>query len=920
MSNLLPFIVAGIATGAVYGLAGVGLVLTYKTSGIFNFAQGAIATATAFVFFDLHVQHGLSWWLSALISIAAMGPLFGLVLERLARAASDQPLAIKVVATVGLLTFTQSVLILIYGGSYETVPGFLGTGTFTIGATVVTYAQLIILLVALGATVGLFLYFRLTRGGTAMRAVVDDPGLLDLEGTNPTVVRRKAWIVGASFAAVSGILLVQLLGQVDPTTFTLLIVQAFAAAAVGRFTNLPATFAGGIGLGIGAALCTKWFTTGALSGLSSSLPFVVLMVVLLLTPKGPLADLSVSRRTASAWRFPLWIQGGVGVVVLGFLCIVPAFAGIRLNAWTSLLAYVILFASLGLLVRTAGVVSLCQVSFQAIGVAAFSHLAVSNGLPWLIALLLAAAIAIPLGALLAIPAIRLSGLYLALVSLGVGLVLQYMFYNQDYMFGSNGFGRSVPRPELSWLDLSSDRGYYYLVLAITTLVAILVVVLTNGRLGRLLGALRASPVGLATSGASVNVIQVLVFCLSASLAAISGVLAVGGQVVSANNYQPLISLTLFVVIVISVGREPWYALIAAAGLTLGPIYISSGNIGTYLQLGFGLAAMGFVLMPPERRGVPASVRNAVDRVRVPRAQPVTAAPTAPVEPVPVPAAAPVPALSAASARETAAERTGLELQDIRVQFGGLVAVAGASLDARPGRITGLIGPNGAGKTTLFNACSGLNQPKKGVVKLDGKSIQRKGVAARARLGLGRTFQQMQLFDELTVAANVAVGREGGLAGRNPLRHLFGGPRQQRVIDAATKEALALCDLEAVADIAVGTLSTGQRRSVEFARCLAGSFDVLLLDEPSSGLDHNETTRFGGIVRRVVREREVAVLLVEHDLDLVTRICDYIYVLEFGQMLFEGTPAEVLHSEAVQAAYLGDELIEAPTDENVSESV
>jgi ABC-type branched-subunit amino acid transport system ATPase component len=179
---------------------------------------------------------------------------------------------------------------------------------------------------------------------------------------------------------------------------------------------------------------------------------------------------------------------------------------------------------------------------------------------------------------------------------------------------------------------------------------------------------------------------------------------------------------------------------------------------------------------------------------------------------------------------------------------------------------------------------------------------------------------MQLFDELTVAQNVAVGREGGFAGRNPLRHLFGGPRQQRVIHDATNEALALCELEAVADIPVGTLSTGQRRSVEFARCLAGDFDVLLLDEPSSGLDHNETMRFGRIVQRVVRERGIAVLLVEHDLDLVTRICDYIYVLEFGQMLFEGTPTDVLHSAAVQAAYLGDELSPAVSDEAVPEIV
>jgi ABC-type branched-subunit amino acid transport system ATPase component len=165
---------------------------------------------------------------------------------------------------------------------------------------------------------------------------------------------------------------------------------------------------------------------------------------------------------------------------------------------------------------------------------------------------------------------------------------------------------------------------------------------------------------------------------------------------------------------------------------------------------------------------------------------------------------------------------------------------------------------------------------------------------------------MQLFDDLTVAENVAIGREGGFAGYSPLEHLWSTRRQRRVIDGSTREALALCDLEAVADVAVGTLSTGQRRSVEFARCLAGSFQVLLLDEPSSGLDHNETTRFGELVLRVVRERGIAVLLVEHDLELVTRICEYIYVLEFGQLLFEGTPSEVLRSDEVQAAYLGSE--------------
>jgi ABC-type branched-subunit amino acid transport system ATPase component/branched-subunit amino acid ABC-type transport system permease component len=924
MSDILPFIIAGLVTGAVYGLAGVGLVLTYKTSGIFNFAHGTIATASAFIFYALYVRHGLPWGVAALVSIVVSGPILSLGLERLARAATGTSLAARVVATVGLLTFIQAAAVLIYGTDFHAVPGFLGSGTFRIDATAVTWAEVIILVVAVLATGALYSYFRVSRGGIAMRAVVDDPALLDLAGTNPIRVRREAWIIGSTFAALSGILLVQLLGQVDPTTFTLLVVQAFAAAALGRFTSLPLTFGGGVVLGIGTSLCTKYFHSGLGSGLASSLPFLALMAVLLIYPKSRLTDHNfVLRRVPSPWRAPDWFQAGGGVAVLAFLCCVPLFAGDHLEAWISLLTTVILFASLGLLVRTAGEVSLCQISFVAIGVAAFSHLAVQHHLPWLVALLVAALITVPVGALLAIPAIRLSGLYLALVSLGFGLVLQYMFYDQSYMFGSNAVGLTVPRPKLSWLNATGDRTYYYLVLFITVLILGVIVALTRGRMGRLLRALSASSTGLATSGASINVTLVLVFCLSAFLAAISGILN-GGVigVVSSDNYPPLLSLTYFVVIMITVGGEPWYALFAAAGLTVLPIYVTSGNIGNYLSLAFGAFAMMYVMVPAEKRGAPVWLQklfdSAGDRLklslgltegwnRLAHARSGAAPGTAPASSAPtVPSAAPARPATAPAVGTDGSPVPGLQVSNIRVEFGGLVAVANVSLEAPKGRITGLIGPNGAGKTTLFNACSGLNEPRSGEVSVKGLSITRKGPSARARLGLGRTFQQMELFDELTVADNVALGREAGFAGFNPLTHILGSPGQRQEVAAATAEAMRLCSLELVADIAVGTLSTGQRRLVELARCLAGPFEVLLLDEPSSGLDHHETVQFGEILRHVVAERGVGVLLVEHDLELVTRVCDYMYVLEFGQLLFEGTPAEALASEAVQAAYLGTE--------------
>jgi ABC-type branched-subunit amino acid transport system ATPase component len=235
-----------------------------------------------------------------------------------------------------------------------------------------------------------------------------------------------------------------------------------------------------------------------------------------------------------------------------------------------------------------------------------------------------------------------------------------------------------------------------------------------------------------------------------------------------------------------------------------------------------------------------------------------------------------------------------------------------SLRAPTGRITGLIGPNGAGKTTIFNACSGLVRPSGGSVHLSGTDITRSPVARRARAGLGRTFQHFELFDSLSVRQNVALGAEGAFAGANPLGHMLATPVQQREVKSATEAALDSCELRAISDSTVGSLSTGQRRLVELARCLAGDFRLLLLDEPSSGLDSAETVRFGRMLRAAVEERGIGVLLVEHDMTLVTEFCDYLYVVDFGRLVFEGTPGEAVASPVVQAAYLGSpELEEVP---------
>jgi ABC-type branched-subunit amino acid transport system ATPase component len=245
----------------------------------------------------------------------------------------------------------------------------------------------------------------------------------------------------------------------------------------------------------------------------------------------------------------------------------------------------------------------------------------------------------------------------------------------------------------------------------------------------------------------------------------------------------------------------------------------------------------------------------------------------------------------------------LRVDGVTVRFGGLVALEGVSLSVPVGALHGLIGPNGAGKTTLFEVCSGFLRPSAGRVELFGRDVSDASPAVRARLGLSRTFQRVELCDALTVAENVALAGEARRAGANPLRQLRAGRRERAAVAEATGAALERCGLTGIAGRPAGSLPTGTRRLVELARLLAGGYQVLLLDEPSSGLDHGETERFGALLQAVVREG-VSAVLVEHHMELVLSVCEQVHVLDFGRLVCSGTPGEVRGAEAVRQAYLG----------------
>jgi ABC-type branched-subunit amino acid transport system ATPase component len=248
---------------------------------------------------------------------------------------------------------------------------------------------------------------------------------------------------------------------------------------------------------------------------------------------------------------------------------------------------------------------------------------------------------------------------------------------------------------------------------------------------------------------------------------------------------------------------------------------------------------------------------------------------------------------------------GLEISEVTVRFGGIVAVNDASLQASGGAITGLIGPNGAGKTTLFNVCSGRVRATQGDVRLGGVLLNNHSSARRAHEGLGRTFQRMELFEALTVRENVRSGPEALYSSRKAYGQLFCSRRETREIRDRADIAMERCGITHLASQAVCNLSTGQRRLVELARATATPFKFLLLDEPSSGLDHSETAEFGKILTDFVAETGTGILLVEHDMALVANVCSLINVLDFGRMIYKGTTSDALASPVVKSAYLGE---------------
>ncbi|MGH9138186.1 MAG: ABC transporter permease subunit [Acidimicrobiales bacterium] len=617
VKEYLPLVIVGLSIGSAYALAGLGLVVTYTTSGIFNFAQGTIAAAGAYAFYELHVEQGLPTVPALAVSLLVVGPLFGLGLEVLARRLAPADTSAKIVASVGLLLAVRGLAVVRYGDTPLLFPQILPSSRFEVVGVSVGYDQVIVFVIALGVSAGLGLFFKRTTAGIAMRGVVDNPELVGLAGTNPAAVRRLAWLIGSSFAVLAGILLAPQLG-LDATLLTLLVVQAFAGAAVGRFRSLPLTYLGCLLVGVVGSLSTRAvleFNQPLLSGLPPSVPFLVLIVVLLVSPATDLGAETARRlsraRTSVGPGLRTLALAAAAVVMVAMPFAQPS----RIPVFTSGLAHVVLFLSLALLVRTSGQVSLAHAGFFAVGAATFSHLVVDAGMPWPLAVAGAGLATVPIGLAVAVPAIRLSGLYLALATFGFGILLQRLGYTSFIMFGRDS-SVPAPRPAL----FASDHRYYFAVLAAVLLASGLVYVVRRGRLGRLLRAMADAPVALAVGGSDVKTVRILVLALSAFLAGIAGALyGPVNSVVSGNAFDPFNSLLYLTVLAIAGVGEIRAAFMAAVLFAVVPSYLADSSLVEYLPVLFGAAAI-VGSMPRQPRAVDVDPEAMARRVEARRAR------------------------------------------------------------------------------------------------------------------------------------------------------------------------------------------------------------------------------------------------------------------------------------------------------------
>jgi branched-chain amino acid transport system permease protein len=546
VNHFFAISLVGIVTGCIFAVAASGLVVTYTTSGIFNFAHGAMGMFLAFTYWELRVHQHWPAPIALFVTLLVIAPLMGAAIERvLIRNLHGKETRVALVVTFGLLVVLLGLAQVIWTPTKSrSLPFFFNGHHIRLFGVAVQFHDLIVLAVAVLTAIGLRLLLFRTRLGVTMRAVVDDPELGSLNGAHPERVSQFAWALGAMLAGVGGVLIAPEV-QLSHSFLTLLVVYAYAAAILGKLRSLPLTFLGGLVIGLLDAYAIGYGGSGVLKifgEVKAILPTIFLFAILVFLPQ---VRLRAGRAVGvSTPRVPGFRQSlaGAGVVLAFAIFASQNLSEFWLATVSESFVFAIVMLSLVLLSGYAGQVSLMQIVFVGAGCLAMGR--VGGG--GLIGLLAAAAFAAVFGVLVAIPALRLQDLYLALTTLAFAIFAEWAF-NQRWLLDLGG-ALKVPRLHVAGVAFHSEAAQLILIATIFALVAVGVLALRRGPYGRLLTAMRDSPTACTTLGVNLVFSKTTVFALSAAIAGVAGALYGGlHTTVSAGDFLYIKSLIIFLI-------------------------------------------------------------------------------------------------------------------------------------------------------------------------------------------------------------------------------------------------------------------------------------------------------------------------------------------------------------------------------------
>ncbi|HVS67225.1 MAG TPA: ABC transporter permease, partial [Mycobacteriales bacterium] len=606
------FLITGLVIGSIYALIAMGLVVTYTTTGIFNFSHGAIAMFAAYMYWQLWQGWGLNSILSFLLVLAVIAPLFGLLIEYvLMRPLRGAPVDLTVVVTLGLLLALVGIANSAWSPTKTRVLPQLDSGKgFRIGAVLVTYHELITVCALVAVAILLRALFTRARLGIAMRAVVDNPDLVAMAGGRPFRVAQLSWVLSCSLAALGGMLLAPI-EQLNILNLTLLVIDGYAAAIIGRLRNLPVAVGGAIVIAVGQIMAQGYLpTSGFLTRIQNIIPMIVLFIMLILLPQDRLRSASFANAVAprvASLRSSL----GTGAAVIFAAAVVSAFlSGPNLKIGANGFVTGIEILSLVLLTGYGGMVSLCVLSFVGLGAFAMSHAGGTSGS--LLGVLAAIGMAAGIGAVVALPTLRLRGLYLALATFSFATVMDLAVFTQ--ILGTGG-SINVARVHIPGIPTRSDRAYFMVCAVTFVLVAIGVLALRRSSFGRRLVATNDSPAACATLGVNVNGTKLITFTIAAGLAGLAGALfgGVPGQV-SANDFAALGSLVVLLLARVGGINTATGALLGASTLTI--FQIAQPHLPEWVgQLQYTLTGLAAISVGKSPNGFGGRIARLIERVR-----------------------------------------------------------------------------------------------------------------------------------------------------------------------------------------------------------------------------------------------------------------------------------------------------------------